>query len=91
MAAISNLLIVADAYSAALGAEAKTVSWRVFGDSKKLDAIRSGADIQVGRYERAIQWFADNWPAAAAWPKGVERPSAADAGRAEPRQRRATA
>jgi hypothetical protein len=74
MTAIEQLLTVADAYGEVEGLEPKTVSWRVFGDSKKLEAIRSGSDIQVSRYERALQWFSDNWPPLADWPDEVARP-----------------
>jgi hypothetical protein len=75
MSGIDQLLTLARAYGAAMGLEPSTVSWRVFGDTKKLAAIESGADIQVRRYERAVQWFSDNWPDGADWPAGVERPT----------------
>lgn len=79
MSGIDQLLSVARAYGAATGLEPSTVSWRVFGDGKKLGAIEAGADIQVRRYERAIQWFSDNWPEGTAWPEGVDRPERAAA------------
>jgi hypothetical protein len=60
---IKNLLNVADAYKVALGIERDTtVSFRVFQDSKKLDALRSGGDITVGRYRAAMHWFRKHWP-----------------------------
>lgn len=73
---IANLLALADAYAEAAQVNTTTVSWRVFNDSKKLKAIREGADIQVGRFEGAVQWFSDNWPEGHAWPESVERPVA---------------
>lgn len=76
MSALDHLLTVAAEYARAEGIELKTVSWRVFGDGKKLEAIRdTGADIQVRRYERAVAWFSANWPKAAVWPVDIHRPA----------------
>lgn len=69
MQQIAHLLSVADAYKAALGIEDTTVSARVFNDSKKLTALRSGADITVGRFNAAMRWFDENWP------NDVDRPA----------------
>ena len=74
MTEIAHLLSVADAYKAALKIEDTTVSSRVFGDSKKLEALRAGADITLGRFNAALRWFADNWPETAKWPEGIARP-----------------
>lgn len=74
MSAIDQLLTLARAYGLAAGIKASTVSWRVFGDSKKLADIEAGADIQVRRQERAMRWFAENWPSGAEWPSDVPRP-----------------
>ncbi|WP_449411437.1 hypothetical protein [Methylobacterium komagatae] len=57
MSAIDRLLSVAQTYREATGLRTTALSWRLFGDSKKLGAIENGADIQVTRYERALQWF----------------------------------
>lgn len=63
MNTIENLLAVADAYKRASGVEFdRTVSHRVFGDSKKLSALRTGSDITIKRYNAALVWFAENWP-----------------------------
>lgn len=75
MTEIAHLLSVADAYKAALAIEDTTVSSRVFDDSKKLDALRSGSDITLGRFNSAMRWFSDNWPASAEWPTSVLRPA----------------
>lgn len=79
MSGIESLLRVARAYALAEDIEMKTVSWRVFGDSKKLSAIEAGRDIQLGRFENAMQWFSDNWPQSAVWPCGVARPERSEA------------
>lgn len=77
MSALHHLLTVAAEYARAEGVELKTVSWRVFGDGKKLEAIRDrGADLQVRRFEGAMTWFSTHWPETAVWPEGVARPPA---------------
>lgn len=75
MLSISTLLAIVDAYRAATGLEDKTVSSRVFDDSKKIAQMREGGDITVGRFNAALLWFSQNWPADAIWPEEIERPS----------------
>jgi hypothetical protein len=75
MSAIDDLIAVARAYAEAEDIDLSRVSWRALGDTKKLDAIVGGRDIQVRRFEKTMQWFADNWPANAVWPADVGRPS----------------
>lgn len=71
MIEITALLAVADAYKAATGLDRDTtVSHRVFGDTKKIESLRAGGDITVGRYNMAMAWFRTNWP------DGVSRPAA---------------
>ncbi|AZB70155.1 MULTISPECIES: hypothetical protein [Cereibacter] len=60
---IDDLLKQADAYKEAFGIDSDaTVSYRVFGDSKKLSALRAGADITVSRFNAAMDWFEKNQP-----------------------------
>jgi len=75
MSGLDHIVTLATAYGSHEGVENSTVSWRVFGDSKKLDAIIGGADLQVTRYERALSWFSANWPEGLDWPLAVPRPS----------------
>jgi hypothetical protein len=77
MASIDQLLSVARTYAAAEAAELSTISWRAMGDTKKLSALEDGADIQVRRLERTMQWFSDHWPddrPDVPWPAGIDRP-----------------
>lgn len=74
MDAIARLIALTDAYRCATGLKLETLSWRLFGDSKKLRGLLGGADIQVSRYERALSWLSDNWPEGAEWPAGIDRP-----------------
>lgn len=75
MSRLDHVVILAQAYGESMGLGNTTVSWRVFGDSKKLAAIVGGADLQVTRYERALQWFSDHWPATLTWPQDIPRPA----------------
>ena len=60
---IDTLISRADDYKRLLNIpEDTTVSYRVFGDSKKLSALRCGADITVRRFNAAMRWFDYNWP-----------------------------
>jgi hypothetical protein len=74
MTEIKHLLAVADAFKLATGLEDVTLSHRLFSDSKKLGALRQGADITVGRFNASMVWLSANWPEDAVWPKDVVRP-----------------
>lgn len=74
MTQIMHLLALADEFERVERIEGKTLSFRVFGDSKKLAALRDGADITVGRFNAALAWFDKNWPADAVWPEAVNKP-----------------
>lgn len=78
MSGIASLLKVVRVYQFATGLGQSTVSWRVFGDTKKLGALEAGKDIQVTRLEKAVQWLSDNWPEDAVWPDDVDRPISAE-------------
>lgn len=76
MATIKALKTVASAFTAATGLPLKTLSHRIFDDGKKLDAIFAGdADVVTARFDRAMQWFSDNWPEGTEWPTDVVRPA----------------
>lgn len=88
MSGITQLLSLARAYADLEGVPLSTVSSRVLDDGKKLKALEDGADITVGRLERSLQWFSDNWPPSGSWPSDVARP-AQSAGVLEPTEARA--
>lgn len=74
MSAIDQLLRVARVYAELEGVPLSTVSSRAFGDGKKLRALEGGADINVGRLERGLLWFSENWPEGD-WPSDIPRPA----------------
>ena len=75
MSIIENILTLSRAYAKAEKVSLTTVSWRVFGDTKKLRVLQTGGDLRTKRAAAALQWFGDNWPEKATWPRGIERPS----------------
>jgi len=76
---IADLLSLADEFirAAPMAAPIKevTLSYRVFGDSKKLKMLRQGSDITVRSFNAALVWFSVNWPDGAEWPADVARPT----------------
>lgn len=74
MLQIAHLLALADEYQRIDAVEDKTLSSRIFSDSKKLTALRAKSDITTARFNAAVQWFSDHWPDGARWPVGVVRP-----------------
>lgn len=75
MPSLENLKTVALAYAVAADLPLKTLSFRIFNDGKKLDAIVNGdSDVTTARFDHAMQWFSDNWPDGAEWPGAVVRP-----------------
>lgn len=68
MSQIDQILTLARAYAEAEGVELSTVSWRVFGDTKKLRALEAGGDLHTRRATLALEWFRDNWTEQGEWP-----------------------
>lgn len=76
MLQITHLLDLADEYQRHDPVEDKTLSFRVFGDSKKLSSLRTGSDLTTTRFNAAVLWFHEHWPEGAHWPDLIERPVA---------------
>jgi hypothetical protein len=67
-----TLLDVADAFLQAENALSETtLSYRIFGDTKKIAQMRGGADLTLTRFNLAMRWFAQNWPASAPVPAAL--------------------
>lgn len=74
MISADHIVRLANLYADATGSTPGGVSARVFDDSKKVAAIVGGADITIGRYNRAMKWFSENWPQDVTWPDDIPRP-----------------
>ena len=70
MIQISTLIDTADRFLAlSEGLREVTLSYRIFGDTKKLGALRrEGVEITVGRFNGAMSYFATHWPTGADLP-----------------------
>ena len=64
-----HLLEVADHFRTLTGVEEVTLSYRVFGDTKKLRQLRGAHGITIDRFNAAMSWFAKNWPDGATLPE----------------------
>lgn len=71
-----ELISVSDCYAAAMKIGRQRVSTIVLQRGATLQKIADGvADVTTATFERAMQWFSDNWPDDAAWPDGIARPA----------------
>jgi hypothetical protein len=75
MSGIDQLLTIARRYGELEGVPLSTVSSRALDDGKKLASLEGGADINVRRLERALEWFSKHWPADGDWPSDIPRPN----------------
>lgn len=74
MLQISDLLTLCAEYQRVCQVADSTLSTTIFNDGKKLAALKADKDMHTKRFNGAVQWFSDNWPEGAVWPKGVARP-----------------
>jgi len=70
-----DLLQTADTYCAAVNRSRARIGTIIWNDGARFDAIAKGADTTTRNFEKAMQWFSDNWPDDTPWPEGVERPA----------------
>ncbi|MBD9445781.1 MULTISPECIES: hypothetical protein [unclassified Rhizobium] len=70
-----QLILVSDTFGQARGLGRQRVSTIVLNRGSTLDGVAIGEkDVTTGTFERAMQWFSDNWPEGAEWPTDVGRP-----------------
>ena len=70
-----HLVTLADAYGAHSGRSTATISKWIVGHARLFSRLRDGHGTTVHTYNRAVGWFARNWPADLPWPADVPRPS----------------
>lgn len=70
-----HIVTLANLYAAGHGLKRTAVSWRIFADSRKLQAIIDGGDLVTGRYENAVRVMAEDWPTGVSWPASIPRPA----------------
>lgn len=78
MTLTQKLICLSDLYCQQVQRSRSRISTLIFGDGLRLDGIASGKDLNTRSYEKAMLWFAANWPEATPWPDGIDRPEPAD-------------
>ena len=70
-----DLLLLAHILSRVRGVKLSTVSvWATGGTNPMLfDRLAAGRGCSVQTMDRAVAWFAANWPAHLEWPSGIPR------------------
>lgn len=51
------------------------ISMRIFGKGDFFRKMLAGGDCRTSTADKAMQWFADNWPDDLAWPRDIARPA----------------
>lgn len=83
--ATKQVFALCEAYGQHMGVTHWAISMRILGKGDffhRLDQrSRTGkiGRMEVGTYERVLDWFSDNWPTDLEWPEDIPRPSVAKA------------
>lgn len=74
---LSHLQVLAQRYVDATGHTMATVAQKALNDWRFFQRLEESerASFTARKYDIAVGWFAENWPAAAAWPDDVPRPT----------------
>jgi hypothetical protein len=75
LAAVDQVLALADRFCASSGLAQATLSTRIFNDGKRLTKLRDGGDLGTRHFAATVQWFSDHWPEEAEWPENIARPA----------------
>ncbi|WP_071971953.1 hypothetical protein [Sulfitobacter alexandrii] len=70
-----TIIRLADAYVEQTKLKLSTVSSYAANDGKFFRNLKLTSDVTIGRANRIVQWFSDNWPADLEWPDDIPRPS----------------
>ncbi|WP_421358165.1 hypothetical protein [Agrobacterium rosae] len=70
-----QLILVFETYCRATDRSESRISTQVLSGGKRLQQIREGGDIGTVGFEKAMQWFSNQWPADLDWPSDVIRPN----------------
>lgn len=74
MTLTASLIKVCDAYCSETRLSRGRLGTLVFNDGKAFERIAAGGDLNTRSYERAMLWFAENWPEGLDWPEDIDRP-----------------
>jgi len=71
----THLIRLVETFAPHVGRSEATVSTWIARHARLFLRLRQGQSCTVRTYQKALIWFAANWPEDAAWPDGVPRPS----------------
>ena len=69
------LATLADEFANATGRKPGGIWAEAAKDGRFMDRVESGQTFTVKVFDRAVQWFSDNWPDGVRWPKVIKRPA----------------
>lgn len=70
----SQLVKVSQRYADATGISVSTLSTKLLNGGMQLKRISQGGDLNTRKFEQAMAWLSENWPAGTDWPVDVPRP-----------------
>ncbi|BCZ75882.1 hypothetical protein [Acetobacter phage phiAX1] len=73
MTPTEQLLTLSKSYCNLRGISERTASGIIFRDSRTIVRVKEGGSLTVRSFERALNWFRENWPEGSEWPDGVDR------------------
>ena len=73
---IARLLALIELYAEHEDLALSTVSRHATGSGDTVARLQRGGDVSTRRFERAVQYLSDNWPAELPWPAHTARPDA---------------
>jgi hypothetical protein len=75
----SHLITLADQLSSHIGKSDATISNKIAGHARLFKRLREKNGCTLRTADRAMQWFAANWPADLEWPRDIPRPKKREA------------
>lgn len=73
----SHLHLLATRYAETLGVSVASVGKAALRDNTFFQRIEAGEGFTIRTFDRALQWFSDNWPSDTPWPSDIPRPAPA--------------
>ena len=71
----NDLVTLGTAYAAHKGYTLSTVSTYAAQSGSFLGRLQAGKWCHINTYNRALNWFVENWPDDLQWPAGIPRPA----------------
>lgn len=73
---VAQVLRLASFYASTKGLSLSTISLRIANQGSLFTRLAKGkSDLTIGRRDRILRKFSDNWPADLAWPDDIPRPA----------------